>query len=357
MSTKESIANAIGRGLTFIQNSQLPNGEFGCDFVSSDTEVTDDLKSREGTTVIEERNAIFPNTLIGHSLLGLKNTPVALAILSRISTYLLQHQSKYGLWKHYVDGHLLSQWIPYDLDNTALTSSLLDNLGLKEKDQAEFFYSNRAKNGLFYTWITWRGQLNVGFRYYLALKREFRHPIGQYYFWKLMPCAKRDIDAVVNSNVLYYLGYNTQTAPIVKWMLEIVQNSQETTCDKWYKRPILIYYFFSKNFSKNIPELEPLKVLLKEMILKHLAPNGRFFDSELDTAMAITALCNASYGKDVPESAIRYLLDHQQEDGSWEKWAVFYGKPDRTSSFGSNVLTTSFAVEALNAYQNQNLLH
>jgi len=30
--------------------------------------------------------------------------------------------------------------------------------------------------------------------------------IGQYYFWKLMPCEKRDIDELSNSNVLFILG-------------------------------------------------------------------------------------------------------------------------------------------------------
>lgn len=351
MNTEIAIAHAIRRGLTYIQNSQLPNGEFLCDFVSSDTNVIDDLKAGEAITMSEEGDTIFPNTLIGHALLGLRDSPQAEAILAQISKYLLSHCNRFGLWKHYVGSHQLGRWIPYDLDNTSMTASLLDSLGLKQKVPTEFFYSNRAKNGLFYTWITWRGQIHVSLRYYLALKREFRHPIGQYYFWKLMPCAKRDIDAVVNSNVLHYLGYNAQTAPIVEWMMEIVQKSRETTCDKWYKRPILIYYFFSKNFSKNIPNLEPLKVIIKDKILEHLSPNGQFYDSELDTAMAITSLCNASYGHEVPPLAIQYLLEQQQANGSWEKWTVYYGKPDRTSGFGSNVLTTSFVLEALNTYQ------
>lgn len=355
MISEVAINNAIQKGLTFIQNNQLPNGEFLCDFVSSDTEVVDDLKAGQGIKVVQERETIFPNTLIGHALLGLRSSPQAEAILDQISRYLLSHCNRFGLWKHYVGSQMLGRWIAYDLDNTAMTASLLESLGSKQKIATKFFYSNRAKNGLFYTWITWRGQVHVGLEYYLALKREFRHPIGQYYFWKLMPCAKRDIDAVVNSNVLFYLGYNAQTAPIAEWMVEIIQKSLETTCDKWYKRPIQIYYFFSKNFSKDIPKLEPLKAQLKEIILRHLTPQGRFFDSELDTALAITALCNASYGREVPQRAVQYLLEQQQADGSWQKWSINYGKPDRTVGFGSQVLTTSYVLEALNAYQSLGL--
>jgi hypothetical protein len=169
-----------------------------------------------------------------------------------------------------------------------------------------------------------------------------------------MSCNKRDIDAVVNSNILYYLGYSDKTAAVVDWMVDVIDKSEESTCDKWYRRPILVYYFFSKNFSQNISKLNPLRNIIKTRILKNSNKNGSFYESALDTALAISTLYNAALAHAVPQNAIQYLLEQQKPDGSWAKWSIFYGNPNRMAGYGSDVLTTSHVIEALNLYsQNQ----
>ncbi|MDO9551124.1 hypothetical protein [Rhodonellum sp.] len=351
-----NIDQAISRGLSFIRDQQLPHGEFACEFANSETKIVDDLLEGDDVTLIAETNTLFPNSLIGHALLPLKEEPIGKDILEKLSGFLALHQSKYGLWRHYTDHHPLSRFIPFDLDNTAMASHLLSKLHQEVPDNRALFLSNLSSKGLFYTWITWRAQLNLNVRYWLSLGREFRHPIGQYYFWKLMPCDKGDIDAVVNSNVLLYLGYSEKTEAIVDWMVKVLTESKEKSCDKWYGRPSLVYYFFSKNFTQNIPKLEPMKALVRKLIFENLRGNGQFFDSELDTALAITTLIHASYGHEIPQQSIQFLLNRQQSDGSWGKWVIFYGKPDRKSGFGSKALSSSHVLEALVAYKKYQLL-
>jgi len=52
-------------------------------------------------------------------------------------------------------------------------------------------------------------------KYWMSIMRKYRHPIGQYYFWKLSACEKRDIDAVVNAMCFFFVfksgrGENTE---------------------------------------------------------------------------------------------------------------------------------------------------
>lgn len=346
---------AISKGLKFLKDGQLPNGSFPSLFAHSENCTAEDLgdisQGDMKAVVVVEQNSIFPTTLIGHSLLWLRAHPEVQEMLNGIADFLIDNRSSLGVWRHYTKPHQLEHFIPNDLDNSAMASWLLDQLGKSATDNRDLFISNRSGEGYFYTWITLRLKWNSNPKYWKSLWREFRHPIGQYYFWKLMPCAKHDIDAVVNSNVIHYLGENSVTAAAIDLMVQVIVEEREKMCDKWYLRPVLIYYFFSKNINKGIEKLEELKPIIKNRILAQAKLDGQFFDSILDTALAIAALENMGYYEEIPAKSIQYLLATQNSLGAWEKGVIYYGNPDKSAAFGGEEISTAVVLEALVRYQ------
>lgn len=348
---KEEVDLAIAKGLRFLRDKQLSDGGFACLFSQSENCTAETLEEfiqgDRKSSVAVENHSVFPATLIGHSLFFLKENQEAQNILDRIAGFLVSNRNPYGIWRHYTSAHQFGYLIPNDLDNSAMASHLLKNLGVETPDNRSLFLSNRSLKGHFYTWITLRLEWNSSPEYWKSLWREFRHPIGQYFFWKLMPCAKNDVDAVVNSNVLNYLGESEETEPVIDFIKKVLEEGKEETCDKWYGKPVLVYYFFSKNMSSENNKLKFLRPILRNKILANLKEDGSFFDSVLDTTLAIIALENLGYYDDIPPHSVRFLLDSQKTAGSWDKWSIYYGKPDRTAGFGGEEITTGYALEAL----------
>jgi hypothetical protein len=348
---KEEVDLAIAKGLRFLRDKQLSDGGFACLLAQSENCTAEALEEfiqgDKKSSFVVENHSIFPATLIGHSLFFLKDNHEARDILDRIAGFLVSNRNPFGIWRHYTRAHQLGHLIPNDLDNSAMASHLLKNLGVETPDNRSLFLSNRSLDGQFYTWITLRLKWNSNRKYWQSLWREFRHPIGQYFFWKIMSCAKNDIDAVVNSNVLNYLGESKETEPVIDFMTNVLEQGKEETCDKWYGRPMLVYFFFSKNMSSENSKLNALKPILRSKILANLKVDGSFFESVLDTSLAIIALENLGYYDDIPTLSVRFLLDSQQTTGSWAKWSVYYGNPDRKAGFGGEEITTGYVVEAL----------
>ncbi len=347
----DEINLSVEKGLKFLRDKQLPDGGFACLFSQSENCVADALEEfiqgDKKSSLQVETHTIFPATLIGHSLFFLKENQEATYILDRIANFLVSNRNPFGIWRHYTRAHQYERFIPNDLDNSAMASHLLKKLGVETPDNRSLFLANRASDGRFYTWITLRLKWNSNLKYWMTLWREFRHPIGQYYFWKIMPCAKKDVDAVVNANVLNYLGESKQTEPVIDFIKKVIEQEKEESCDKWYGRPILIYFFFSKNMSSENTKLTSLKPILRDKILANLNKDGSFFDSVLDTSLAIIALQNLGYYDNIPPLSVRFLLDSQQIAGSWAKRAIFYAKPDRTAAHGGEEITTAYALQAL----------
>ena len=354
---------AISKGLKFLKDRQLSNGGFSCLFACSENCTADALEEfsmgDKKCVVIVEETTVFPATLIGHSLLYLRDNSEAKEILNQIADFLIEKRSSFGIWRHYTKPHQLEPFVPNDLDNSAMASWFLQQLGRPALDNWDLFISNRSKEGLFYTWITLRLQWNSNPRYWRSLWRELRHPIGQYFFWKLMPCAKNDIDAVVNSNAILYLGDNQDTAAAIDLIVRVIAEEREEICDKWYLRPVLIYYFFSKNMNKGIKKLEELNPLIKNRILAQIKSNGQFFESILDTALAIAALENMGYYEEIPAKSIQYLLAAQNPNGAWKKGAIYYAYDtvDKSVAYGGEEISTAVVLEALVRYQSYERSH
>ena len=172
-------------------------------------------------------------------------------------------------------------------------------------------------------------------------------------FWR-HEAGRYDIDAVVNANVLYYLGDIEETQPVIEYLLRIIAENREADCDTWYRNPFSVYYFFSRNYYAGISRLEPMRQPVIDRILAQSKPDGRIGETPLDTALAACTLLNFNYTGHALDKAIGFLISSQRETGEWERRILYYGGPKKLSGYGSEELTTGFCVEALSKFA---LLH
>lgn len=333
------IKQAILNGVDYLHQHQFPNGEF-CLYLGHEDHLKDTIPYSN----------MFSTSLICYSILNLSHLSKAKEILDLSATFLQFQSMRAGTWNNFTSWAPLFKVCPADVDNTACASKVLQALKRDYPHNKEILLCNRNRSGLFYTWYTLRPNTIWNKDYWLLILREFKNPIQSFFFWSKFECNRNDVDAAVNANVLFYLGLDENTQPIVNYMLDIIDQNKEADCDLWYRNPFTIYYFFSRNFKTGISALEPAKQPIIDRILATIQENGAMGDSILDTALGIIALINFNYRSPVLTKAINYLLNNQQSHGNWIRWAVYYGGPKKLSCFGSEELTTGFCLEALTLY-------
>ena len=277
----ENIELAIASGLKYLFEHQYPNGEF-CSYLAPDDEMKE--------WCYPDSN-VFCTSVIAGSLLKLKREAKAAEILNSISKFLCYQMMRGGLWNFFTKFNPGFKYSPPDVDTTAYTSGVLEQLGIKIPNNKKILLQNRAKNGLFYTWIIWRPAISLTSSNLKIFGRELKRPIHSLMFWLKNEVNRNDIDAIVNANVLCYFGLNNDTKNIIAYLLDILQNAKEEISDKWYKNPIVFYYFLSRNFSE-IKELAPAKPIVISRLLNKINPDGTFGKSELENGMALVALLN-----------------------------------------------------------------
>jgi len=103
----------------------------------------------------------------------------------------------------------------YDLDDTSCSSFILELSG-ETLSNKKTIYSNRDQDGLFKTWIR--------------------------------NSQKNDVDSVVNSNVLLYLGENEMTASACDVLVDAVMKNKETSMSYYYPEIAVFYYTLSRAY-------------------------------------------------------------------------------------------------------------
>ena len=343
--TGTSLALAQDRGLAWLRDHQYPNGEF-CAYSSGDDPMLG--WCRPDSTV-------FPTALIGSCLLPLRGNALADELLRSTALFLRAQMARGGTWNHFTLGHPLRALCPMDADDTACVSALLAALGtgFPADQNTKLLLDNRRTDGLFYTWFAFhlRLQVRTGTDHLALRLRALRNPLATLLFWNKMECGPDDVDAVVNANLLYYLGLNEHTRPVVNYLLDIIAKGGEGDCDKWYRHPLSVYYFIARNCPGGALSRDELAPVLLKRIVAKAAPGGRIGESALHTALAATTLLNLGVRNPLLDGAVAYLLASQQANGSWPRWRLYYGGPSLVNGYGSEELTTAFCLEALARYR------
>ena len=221
-----------------------------------------------------------------------------------------------GVWRY-------RSYLPPDLDDTAICSlAAAPHLWLLLGRNVGRLLSSRDEQGRFRTWM--------------------EKPDG--------PSALyRGADAVVNANVIAYLGDRPETRAAQRWLHGLVEAPRgHDLALRYYPFPLDLYASLARASDLAPPAFASLRTLLKKRILACRDARGSFGDT-LRTAQALTALdrLHADECTAVVPTAVQRLLAAQCPDGGWPECLAWLGHPGSTFGFGSTVLTTACCIEAL----------
>lgn len=342
VSTHE-LQKAIERGVTYLHQHQYPNGEF-CVYCAPDAPMQ---------AWCLPDSSIFPTALIAHSLLWVAEHPAAEQMLAQAAAFLQYQMGSGGLWGHFTVTHRFRHLCPPDADDTACVADFLRARGFDYPypSHVPLLLANRDRRGLFYTWFVLRLRWQTNRTHWRVTLPELRRPVHSAAFWLSTEASRRDVDGVVNANVLYYLGDIPETQPIIAWLLRIIAEGREADCDLWYRDAHVVYYFISRNYFRGITQLALARQPVIDRILAAARPDGRLGDTVLDTALAVCTLLNWRAAPPELGPAVAFLLRTQGAAGEWPRWLFYYGGPKRLVGWGSEEITTAFCLEALARYQ------
>lgn len=350
-----NIEIAIHRGLLFLLHRQQANGSFECIMAESincfneSMETFDDGYKKGWTNT--DKLLVFPTMLTGLSLLHLEEYPESDTILKKITSFIVENKCFGTVWNHYQKQHPAFKLMPFDIDDTACAKSLLKSRNIPVSQNDQLILKNCNEDGLLYSFFCLRNKRNYSPIYWLIGGRELLYPLQTNFWWSYVEATRFDIDGIMNANVLYYLGDRKETQPIIKFIIDNIIAGKEEEFDKWYRNPFVVYYFISKNYFIGITAFEAIKNLIIDRINSQLCENGSIRNNPLDTALAICTLLNFKSISSPYYQSVQYLIEQQQEIGSWAKRVVYTGGPKLIAGFGSEEMTTSFCLEALNRYK------
>lgn len=312
---------AIGAGVAFLSRAQLPDGELPTMRWRRD----DPENPRRDRTV-------FGTALAVIAIAGVRG---AETIVARAAGSIESQTLRFGIWKYSPD---YGGGFPPDLDDTAMASLALRLAGREVPDNSHAFLANRNRDGLFFTWLSPRLRWLRDPRMWLIAAARWRHPFVHYRAFRVAGAREHDLDAVVNANVLYYLGRTAATEPVIDYLLRVLRERAEQGCDKWYDNLLAIWYFVSR-------ALRHAGADARSLLLERL--RSATAETPLDHAFAASVLLDC----DAPDAQIgahiAAIIETQLDSGGWPR-AIVYG--DEWDGRGSESLTTAFCLEALSRW-------
>jgi hypothetical protein len=309
MNDPSAIRAAITRGVAFLESAQLPSGE-----IPIELSPTADMQGDRAREPV-----VFPAAVAARAL---SITPSAARVHSRALDFLVREMQPGGLWRHPSSDKPDHRYTPLDVDDTSLASAALRAAGRRVPDNRRRLLANRDRRGLFRTWIV----------------RWWPHPLMTRHFFKYGG-EVRDVDAVVIANALVYLGLSDETRPSMEHLLDVLRTEREMQSTIWYGSRFTVWYFFSHALRGLAPEAG-------EMIVPRV--EGTPPANAMECALATSTL--PLWGR-VPNA--EPLIAAQLPSGAWPRAGFYHmgrrrSEPrPRTPWWGSEALTTVFAVEAL----------
>ena len=301
MTAPERLAPSVRSGLRFLQNHQLPYGEFR-------TYASPSMEMR----VTSFDSSVFVTTFVLYSIAFI-DSPCVRAMTNRAISFLAGEMRGPGLFQYYTSRNTNS--IGYDLDDTACASVALRQScpQVVGGRNIELILQNRNEADLFYTWV---GGAAV----------------------------ENDVDSVVNANVMFYLGDRDETRSACRYLIDTIESSREGYSYHHYLDNMTLYYAVSRAYAHGAPSLSGAREAIIGKVLQRSRDDGSFGDA-LSTACAVCSLANFEYdGVTRLGDAARYLEAKQSANGSWRRVAMYF-QPGRY--YGSEELTTGLCLEAL----------
>jgi len=330
-------AASLDRALDFLRQRQLPSGEFPCSIVS----LLNKFQTRIDSTP-------FATTLIASSL-AFNDSAISKKMIARACVFLRAQMEPFGVWRYWPRPHPGYKVVRPDVDDTASVSSVLRQNKVGFPNNRGLLLANRSRAGLFYTWIVLRPALRLNFGYWWVALEKIRRFRSAHKIWQGEP-RPDDIDGIVNSNVISYLGPAAYAEPACAYLIEVFRQQQEVSCDRWYQNRFVFYYSIARNYREGFSSFSVIREELIERILSFATTEGAIGSNPMDTAHSICALLDL--GADVPQfdAAVDYLVRKQKTDGGWPYADYYFSGFLRTVTWGSEELTTGFCVQALSRF-------
>jgi len=336
----DRLQRSIRRGLDYLAAHQLPDGEFQTQFFWPG-EIGPDGSPVQHPVF---DSSPFTTSLVVESLQFLKDDPAAREMIAAGNLFLQGEMDTGGLWRYWSRKNPRRPMIAPDLDDTACISWALQSQGIAIPDNRWVFHDSRDSRGLFYTWVYTANTLH---KRWLAFRTRGRAFSCTDELWQFT--RPDDICAVVNANVILYLGETRQTRMAIDYLLSVFREGTEASAIVFYAHPMCLYYMASRALFHGVSSLAPARDAMVERMTGMLQEDGSFGD-ELRSALAVCSLLNLGTGATGLTKTVDSLLQSQREDGSWSRVPMYGGPPDPTT-FGSAELTTAFCLEALARYR------
>lgn len=332
--SNSNLENSINRAIDFLVKSQLPDGEF------------ETYVARANNSEDEYRfdSTPFTTSLVLYSLSFL-TTPQTEKMRAKGLDFLAQEMDRFGTWRFWSSKNPSRNVIPPDMDDTCCISFLLKKYR-DAPNNSKLILKNRNSKGLFYTWFLPRF-------YTLWIKPKFwfrsiKETPMRFVFWRKTEADYDDVDGGVNANVLLYLGERDETKKAIDYLIDVTLNEKEESCDKWYLTKFPFYYLLSRAYFNGIKSLQTTKTKITENLE---IMESRLLSNPLDASLAGCTILNFNSSSVLLDKILAYIIQEQQEDGSWQRIPLYYGGPKKYYGWGSKELTTGFCLEALIRYQ------
>jgi hypothetical protein len=336
---EESIIRALG----FLDRSQLATGAFRM------------LRGMNAAlTDASPDPSPFATPFALHALAGpLRDRPGVARMAERAARYLHSEMTPGGVWRYWSRTYWKHTRVPPDLDDTATACAALRSSGYATPRNEWVFHELRDARGRFYTWVIPRTHSSLrlrSVRWYGDLRSRTRP--------EPKPAIERDnprfasptdlimtddIDLVVNTNVVLYLGESPVTRGAIDWITQTLRGGVPSEFSLYYKDPLALYHAVARACAEGINSFRSSADVVLRAIRDRNPVAGEPGGS-LALALAATARLTFDPNGIDGQRDVESLLAMQRESGGWDQHAL-YGGPDEY--WGSEELTTAIALQAI----------
>lgn len=341
MPSRAEVDGALAKARAFVVRQQRPDGEMP---------VVKTVLSHDG--VVERSDpdgTVFMTMYLALALVD-DPTPEMAACVRRAEAFTRDEMKGPGVWRFHARSAPLWAVTACDCDTTAGVLLLRRRLGLLDADVKWLLRTNRDRRGCFLTWFTPGNVRTLNPRYWWFVLRDL-NLARAFLVWRRTSARRNDRDAVVNANVIHYLGDDPAVRPAIEWILETIRLGAEQRRDRWYQSRATLYHAMGRAYRGGIVRFAEVRDTMVSRLADDAAANGAIGGGAINTALSAAALMYFGETGNLVDRAVDYLVASQDDEGAWPNDPFFYGGWNRLAWWGSRETTTAFAIEALNLYR------